>query len=76
VDVSTGLLHSWVTSELACPAAWIMDSDDQSEIAFLVPKNEGDFLCAVESTTIGHVVVTLTEILPDLKVSVAPDGDG
>ena len=52
-----------------------MDSDDQSEIAFLVPKNEGDFLCAVESTTIGHVVVTLTEILPDLKVSVAPDGD-
>ena len=53
-----------------------MDSDDQSEIAFLVLKNEGDFLCAVESTTIGHVVVTLTEILPDLKVSVAPDGDG
>lgn len=56
-----------VLREASFSAPWMLDSDDQSEIVFLVPKNEGDFSSTVESATIGHVDVTLMEILPDLK---------
>lgn len=49
-------------------AAWILNSEDQSEIVFLVPKDEGDFSSLSESPTVHAVVMELKKVLPGLKV--------
>lgn len=57
-------------------AAWILDSEDQSEIVFLVPKDEGDFSSLSESPTVHAVVLALMKVLPGLKVWVSDDKRG
>lgn len=57
-------------------AAWILDSDDQSEVVFLVPKNEADFSSLTESESVSALVESLMEVLPGVKIWVGPNRDG
>jgi hypothetical protein len=65
-----------VLREAGFTAAWILDSDDQTEVVFLVPKREGDFSSLAESESVSEVVESLMAILPGKKVWVGPNGEG
>ena len=49
-------------------AAWILNTEDQSEVVFLVPKDEGDLSSLSESPTVHAVVMELKTVLQGLKV--------
>lgn len=69
------LLVTRVLREVGFSAVWILDSDDRSELVFLVPRDEGDFSSLEESASVGEIVETLMALLPGIKIWVGPNRD-
>jgi hypothetical protein len=56
--------------------AWVLDDGDETEVAFLVLRTEGDFRSIQESPSTGLVVKALKAVLPHRKVFLAAFRDG